>query len=319
MSKEKLPKRIATEKSVTLRPVSNGAEKWLNRPIKCLDFGFVYLVDYQGNDESIAQAARVSYGRGTSKVSGDAGLIRYLLRHAHTTPFEMCELKFHCKMPIFIARQWIRHRTASVNEYSGRYSEMLNEFYLPDVSALRKQSQSNKQGRGEDSLTPEQNQKILKLLKGLYTDQYSAYQECLGMGLTRELSRIGLSVANYTQWYWKIDLHNLFHFLRLRLDTHAQYEIRVYGEAMAKIVKSAFPLAYSAFEDYRLNAKNFSGPEFQLLVEILNGSAKASGSIEQIAMARFNNKREAEEFLEKIRPLGLLRDLNTPKPGSMCD
>ncbi len=306
MKREKLPPRISSEKGSTLRPVNPGAEKWLNRPVKCLDHGFVYLVDYLGTDSEIARSARVSYGKGTKQVSEDQGLLRYLMRNAHTSPLEMAELKFHCKMPIFVARQWIRHRTANVNEYSGRYSEMLDEFYTPPPAVLRKQSQTNRQGRGDERLTPAQEARVLELLKGLYKEQYGAYKEMLGMGLTRELSRIGLSVANYTQWYWKIDLHNLFHFLRLRLDSHAQYEIRVFGEAMAQIVKDAFPIAYAAFEDYQVNAQRFSGPELELLSAAIKGTLQKP--LQEAALERFQNKRETEEFLAKARLLGLLSD-----------
>ena len=209
---EQLPDRIFESPSTTLRPVSEGAEKWLNRPIQCLDHGFVYLVDYAGDDYSIVQAARVSYGQGTRKVSTDEGLIRYLMRNAHTTPLEMVEFKFHCKMPIFVARQWIRHRTANVNEYSGRYSEMLDEFYIPDRSVLKKQAAGNRQGRGEALSVWDQNF-VLTSLKSEYASQHRYYKDFLKIGLAKELSRIGLSVANYTQWYWKIDLHNLLHFL----------------------------------------------------------------------------------------------------------
>jgi len=256
---------VPEEKEGTARPVNPGAEQWLEKPIPCLDHGFVRLVDYMGNDAAIVQAARVSYGAGTKKVSEDRGLVRYLLRNVHTTPFEMCELKFHCKMPIFVARQWIRHRTANVNEYSARYSEVKDEFYLPDPDVLKKQSSENRQGRGEE-LTDEQKRRVLYLLRADYAQEYSTYEQLLGeIELARELARIGLSVAAYTQWYWKIDLHNLFHFLRLRLDSHAQYEIRVFAEAMARIVKDAFPVAWEAFEDYRLKAVSFSRLEIEVL------------------------------------------------------
>lgn len=306
MDNEKLPERIRGKESETLRPVNPGAEKWLNRPVKCLDYGFVYLVDYLGDDSAIAQAARVSYGQGTKKISEDRGLVRYLMRHKHTTPFEMCELKFHCKMPIFVARQWIRHRTANVNEYSARYSEMLDEFYLPKSQALRKQSQANKQGRSNEELAPAQSAKVLELLSGLYNAQYKGYKELLDMELARELARISLSVANYTQWYWKIDLHNLFHFLRLRLDSHAQHEIRVYGEAMTRIVKDAFPIAYEAFEDFQLNARTFSSPELKLLQLLAKRWPINKSDAREIAIINFRNKREAEEFLDKLNILGLI-------------
>lgn len=306
MENEKLPDRISEKEEKTLRPVNSGAEKWLSRPISCLDHGFVYLVDYMGTDASIAQAARVSYGEGTKKITEDRGLIRHLLQNAHTSPFEMCEIKFHCKMPIFVARQWIRHRTANVNEYSGRYSEMLGEFYLPDADVLKKQSQNNKQGRSDEKLSPEQQARVLRLLKDDFRNQYASYQEMLDMGLSRELARIGLSVANYTQWYWKIDLHNLLHFLRLRLDAHAQYEIRVFGEAMARIIQDAYPLTYEAFEDFRLNAKTFSGPEWELLRELRGRLPIDKNTAREMAMAKLQNKRETQEFLEKLNDANLL-------------
>lgn len=288
-------------------PVINpGAESWLEKPIPCLDHGFVRLVDYMGDDSSIVQAARVSYGTGTKKVSEDRGLIRYLLRNAHTTPFEMCELKFHCKMPIFVARQWIRHRTANVNEYSARYSEVKDEFYLPDPDVLKKQSSENRQGRGEE-LTDAQKRRALYLLRADYAQEYSTYEQLLGeLELARELARIGLSVAAYTQWYWKIDLHNLFHFLRLRLDGHAQYEIRVYGEAMAQIIKDAFPIAWEAFEDYRLRSMNLSRLEIEALQERKWMQYGTEEAVKNYYQERFGNKREAEEFLAKLKKLGYL-------------
>src|SRR3989338_7652669 len=207
---EILPPRIiaAEEERKTLRAISFGAEKWLYRPIKCLDNGFVYLADYAGSDESVTQAARVSYGKGTKKINEDRGLIRYLKRHQHPTPFEMVEFKFHCKMPIFVARQWIRHRTASVNEYSARYSEIKDEFYLPEPSALKKQDKMNKQGRNEE-LTDKQKHFILEVLKREYENQRKMYKAFNEIELARELARVGIAVSNYTEWYWKIDLHNL--------------------------------------------------------------------------------------------------------------
>lgn len=223
---------------------------------KCLDHGFVRLVDWMGDDTSIVQAARVSYGKGTKSVSEDTALIRYLMRNMHTSPFEMVEFKFHVKLPIFVARQWIRHRTANVNEYSGRYSEMPDEFYLPQPDQIRSQSSTNKQGRSSETI-PQANEIISRMQK---TQQilHDEYSDFLDMGLARELARINLPLSNYTEWYWKIDLHNLFHFLRLRLDSHAQYEIRVYADAIAKIIKQIVPIAYQAFEDYTLNAVRFS-------------------------------------------------------------
>src|SRR3989344_497715 len=302
MNSEQLSERIFESPNITLRSISQGAEKWLYRPIKCLDHGFVYLVDYMGNDEAIVEAARTSYGQGTKKVSSDEGLIRYLRRHVHTTPSEMVEFKFHCKMPIFVARQWIRHRTANVNEYSGRYSEMLDEFYLPEPLALKQQASGNRQGRGDD-LEPAIQQTILDLLKEEYGRQYGLYKKFLGFNLAKELARIGLSLANYTQWYWKIDLHNLMHFLQLRLDEHAQYEIRVFGEAMAKIIKDAVPISYQAFEDYQLCAMSFSRPELDILSKNQwpMSKEKVAWAVSVIA-----NKREREEFLEKLKKVNFI-------------
>ncbi len=299
-----LPDRIIEEYHTTLRSVSEGAEKWLNRPVKCLDHGFVYLVDYMGNDQAIAQAARVSYGEGTKKINTNEGLIRYLLRHAHTTPFEMVEFKFHCKMPIFVARQWIRHRMASVNEYSGRYSEMLDEFYIPDISQIRSQSSGNRQGRG-DELSSDQQQFILDVLKSEYVSQYDKYRKFLDLNLARELARIGLSVANYTQWYWKIDLHNLMHFLRLRLDSHAQHEIQVYGQSLGHIVQESVPIAYKAFLDYRVDSMTLSGPEINIIQKF------AWPRTEEQTLASLtlymNNKREKDEFVGKLKKLKLIQ------------
>src|SRR3989344_9072786 len=298
---ENLPERLVSENGQpTLRPLSEGAEKWLYRPIKCLDFGFVYLVDYMGNDDAIVQAARVSYGAGTKRVTEDNGLIRYLRRHMHTTPSEMVEFKFHCKMPIFVARQWIRHRTASVNEYSGRYSEMSNEFYMPERSALAKQSKNNKQGRDEE-LTPQQKDKILSILKEDYERSHGHYKEMLEMDLARELARVGLSVANYTEWYWKIDLHNLCNFLRLRMDLHAQYEIRVFANAMAKILKDAVPIAYKAFEDYQLKSIKLTSPEIEWISAWEENFPMDAQKAEKKILGEFENKRETEEFMSKLR------------------
>ncbi len=306
---EVLPERIVEEKNETLRPISSGAEKWLYRKIKCLDHGFVILKDYMGNDESIIQAARVSYGKGTKKVSEDTGLIRYLRRHLHTTPSEMVEFKFHCKMPIFVARQWIRHRTASVNEYSGRYSEMKNEFYLPDQEVLRGQSQTNKQGRGDD-LTPAGKDRAIKLWNDGYDRAFATYEELLGdeIGLAKELARIGLPLSTYTEWYWKIDLHNLMHFLALRLDSHAQHEIQVFGQAMARIIKDAVPISYKAFEDYTLTAMRLSGPEIKFIRMLTADSNMNREGVEKNILERLGNKREAEEFLSKLEKLGFFQD-----------
>ena len=232
--------------------------------IKCLDKGFVRLVDSMGGDDAIVQAARVSYGQGTSKVSQDRGLIRYLMRHRHTTPFEMVEFKFHCKMPIFVARQWVRHRTANINEYSLRYSEARDEFYFPDPEHIQFQSTLNKQGRsGEVPL--ELKQKVLDYFKKISKRSFTMYQELNEAGIARELARSLLPVNIYTEWYWKNDLHNLLHFIGLRSDSHAQYEIRVYSDAMAESVKAVAPFAWEAYQDYVVRGMRFSRIEQNLL------------------------------------------------------
>ena len=232
--------------------------------IKCLDKGFVRLVDSMGGDDAIVQAARVSYGQGTSKVSKDRGLIRYLMRHRHTTPFEMVEFKFHCKMPIFVARQWVRHRTANINEYSLRYSEARDEFYFPDPEHIQFQSALNKQGRsGEVPL--ELKQKVLDYFKEISERSFTMYQELNEEGIARELARSLLPVNIYTEWYWKNDLHNLLHFIGLRSDSHAQYEIRVYSDAMAVSVKAVAPFAWEAYQDYVVHGMRFSRIEQNLL------------------------------------------------------
>lgn len=269
----------------------------LGKEIPCLDKGFVRLIDFMGDDDAIVQAARVSYGAGTKRVSEDRGLIRYLLRHLHTTPFEMVEFKFHIKLPIFVARQWIRHRTANVNEYSGRYSEMKDEFYVPSLEQIRPQSTTNKQGRSEHTLPPDVAERIATRMEETQRGLYDEYQSLLGEDLARELARINLPVSNYTEWYWKIDLHNLFHFLRLRIDPHAQYEIRVYGEAMAELVKQVVPIAWEAFEDYILHSTKFSRNELSALASMLPTDLP-----EEAALEKFGLKgREAREFLEKVR------------------
>ena len=264
---------------------------------KCLDHGFVRLVDWMGDDTSIVQAARVSYGKGTKSVSEDTALIRYLMRNMHTSPFEMVEFKFHVKLPIFVARQWIRHRTAYVNEYSGRYSEMPDEFYLPQPDQIRSQSSTNKQGRSSETI-PQANEIISRMQK---TQQilHDEYSDFLDMGLARELARINLPLSNYTEWYWKIDLHNLFHFLRLRLDSHAQYEIRVYADAIAKIIKQIVPIAYQAFEDYTLNAVRFSKNELNALKLMICNDIPSDETLSSLGLS----KREIAEFKEKINKL----------------
>ncbi len=257
------------ETQATRRVVAPALEEILYQPIPVLDHGFVRVVDYMGDDAAVVQAARVSYGRGTRQVREDRGLIRYLLRHRHTTPFEMCEIKLHVKLPIFVARQWIRHRTANVNEYSARYSVLDGEFYLPAPENLAAQSSANRQGRGA-VLSGDEAARVLEILRDDAARAHADYREMLNEddegnqidpardGLARELARINLPLATYTQWYWKIDLLNLMHFLSLRADAHAQYEIRVYADRMVEILRRWVPLTHEAFEDYVLGAARLS-------------------------------------------------------------
>jgi thymidylate synthase (FAD) len=258
----------------TLRAVSEGMEQHLYRAHPVLDHGFIRVIDYMGDDAAIVQAARVSYGAGTKHVQNDEGLIRYLMRHWHSTPFEMCEVKLHVKLPVFVARQWIRHRTANVNEYSARYSILDREFYIPAPEQLAAQSTVNNQGRGE-VLQGEEAARVLDLLKSDANRAYDHYEAMLSQdgqqGLARELARMNLPANIYTQWYWKVDLHNLFHFLRLRADPHAQYEIRVYAEAIAACVKDWVPLAYGAFEDYRMGGVTLSAKAIAVVKRMLTG------------------------------------------------
>ncbi|MEQ8898468.1 MAG: FAD-dependent thymidylate synthase [Roseovarius sp.] len=258
----------------TRRVVSEGMEAHLYTAYPVLDHGFIRVIDYMGDDAAICQAARVSYGRGTKSVTNDEGLIRYLMRHWHSTPFEMCEVKLHVKLPVFVARQWIRHRTANVNEYSARYSILDREFYIPAPEHLAAQSVVNNQGRGE-ALTGEEAQRVLEYLKADSTRAYDHYEEMIGQdgqqGLARELARMNLPANIYTQWYWKVDLHNLLHFLRLRADAHAQYEIRVYAEEMCKVVADWVPFAYRAFEDYRMGGATLSSTALDCVRRMLKG------------------------------------------------
>ena len=260
----------------TLRAVSEGMEAHLYTAVPVLDHGFVRVVDYMGDDAAICQAARVSYGTGTKSVQNDEGLIRYLMRHWHSTPFEMCEVKLHVKLPVFVARQWIRHRTANVNEYSARYSILDREFYIPAPEHIAAQSSVNNQGRGE-ALTGEEAARVLDILKSDSTRSYDNYQSMISddgqKGLARELARMNLPANIYTQWYWKVDLHNLLHFLRLRADAHAQYEIRVYADAICSIVADWVPFAYAAFEDYRLGGATLSGTALDCVRRMLKGEA----------------------------------------------
>lgn len=275
---------LRNQKNHTLRPVSNELEEVLYQPFNVLDHGFVRVIDYMGNDSSVVQSARVSYGAGTKKVNADKALINYLMAHRHTTPFEMCEIKFHIKLPIFVARQWIRHRTASVNEYSARYSIVEDEFYIPQAQHLSAQSKVNHQGRDETKiLNKEEQKKVLQILKADSANAYNNYLEMINQdadgnivddskeGLARELARMNLPLNCYTQWYWKIDLHNLLHFLNLRADSHAQYEIRVYAEVMLDLVKKWVPHCYEAFLKNNKTGKNFSGPALQVIKDKLKG------------------------------------------------
>lgn len=325
MKDDELPERISGEEaSQTLRPANPGAELWLNRPMKLLNHGFVYLVDCQGNDAAIAQAARVSYGKGTKKMSGDNGLIRYLFRHRHLTPFEMCELKFHCRMPIFVARQWVRHRTAKLNEESLRYSIASSDMYEPEIDQICEQSSNNKQGRGvKISLT--EARKIQEAIRRNNKQQFKEYVRLANARqdpadpqnwipidpkrpmLSRELARGILPVNTYTQWYWKTDLRNLFNFLSLRLDSHAQYEIRVYAQAMARIVKDLFPIAYEAFEDYQLHSLTLSRLEIKLMNEYPKILKLTGSNLKSEITKVIKNSREADEFITKLERLGFVK------------
>tara|TARA_B110001454_G_scaffold115901_1_gene108358 strand:+ start:342 stop:1277 length:936 start_codon:yes stop_codon:yes gene_type:complete len=271
-----------SSKSETSRSTVPELESILYKPYDALDHGFVRVIDYMGDDAAIVQSARVSYGKGTKKISNDKGLIKYLMRHRHSTPFEMCEIKFHIKLPIFIARQWIRHRTANVNEYSARYSILDKEFYIPAIENIATQSAVNNQGRGE-VLSSEEAANVISILKNDAEQTYANYESLLNEnsdgdilddgkpGVARELARMNLTLNTYTQWYWKIDLNNLLHFLALRADAHAQYEIRVYADIMMDIVKKWVPITYEAFDDYRVGGTELSGKEINLLKKIIKG------------------------------------------------
>ncbi len=295
---------LRSERSETARVTAPELEAVLYKPIEVLDHGFVRVIDYMGDDSSIVQSARVSYGKGTKKISNDKGLIKYLMRHRHSTPFEMCEIKFHIKLPIFIARQWIRHRTANVNEYSARYSILDKEFYIPSAENLAAQSAINNQGRG-DALTDDEASNVIQILKKDAEQTYSNYETLLNensggniideskSGIARELARMNLTLNTYTQWYWKIDLNNLLHFLALRADDHAQYEIRVYADIMLDIVKRWVPLTYAAFEDYRIGGIELSAKEITLMKKLLKGE-KVSYEEEGLS------KREWSELQKKF-------------------
>ncbi|MBY0581065.1 MAG: FAD-dependent thymidylate synthase [Rickettsiales bacterium] len=296
-------RNLQEQKFTTKRATVEQLEEILYEPIKVLDHGFIRVVDYMGDDSAIVQAARVSYGKGTKMLSQDKGLINYLMRHYHTTPFEMCEIKLHVKLPIFIARQWIRHRTANVNEYSARYSILDKEFYLPDPQNIEIQSQSNKQGR-EGTLDPSKAQRVLDIIREDSLRCYDNYMELLNLnektgeindpnkeGIARELARMNLTLNYYTQWYWKIDLNNLLHFLRLRADSHAQYEIREYSNIILDIVSKWVPLTYEAFINYRKDSINLSKTAVETIKRMLKGeklSQESSGM----------SKREWSEFCD---------------------
>ena len=276
-------KNLRSKPKKTLRITSSSLERILYKQFKVLDSGFIRVMDYMGDDTAIIQSARVSYGEGTKKVSNDKGLIRYLMKNWHTTPFEMCEIKLHIKLPIFIARQWIRHRTANVNEYSARYSILDKEFYIPKPQHMSSQSTTNKQGRGSN-LSKKDTERFLKILKDDAERNYKHYEDMLNekqggelknddkVGLSRELARINLTLNTYTQWYWKIDLHNLLHFLFLRDDPHAQYEIQAYAEIILnKIVKRWVPYTYDAFKEFQLESYNLSKTAIEIIKKRLQG------------------------------------------------
>ncbi|MBV1797080.1 FAD-dependent thymidylate synthase [Siccirubricoccus sp. G192] len=292
----------------TRRPTVPALEALLFQPLPVLDHGFLRVIDYMGDDAAVVQAARVSYGRGTRAANEDRGLIRYLMRHRHSTPFEMCEIKYHVKLPIFVARQWIRHRTANINEYSARYSILDREFYIPAPEHLAAQSASNRQGRGE-VLAGAEAAHVLDLLRQDATRTYDHYAEMLNedaegnpldparQGLARELARMNLTLNTYTQWYWKTDLHNLFHFLSLRADAHAQHEIRVYAEAMLQTVQAWVPMAFEAFRDYRMGAVSFSAQMLAVVRRMLAGEAVAQPGSGL-------SKREWRELMEMLEREG---------------
>jgi len=267
------------------------------KEFKCLDKGFIRLVDVMGDDSAIVQAARVSYGKGTKSVRQDRELIRYLLRHRHTSPFEMVEFKFHVKLPIFVARQWIRHRTANVNEYSGRYSQMKDEFYIPDKEQIRLQNQFNRQGRSEDMLEDTDTNQIISKLSDIQSMLFAEYNSLLEKDIARELARINLPLSTYTEWYWKIDLHNLLHFLKLRMDGHAQYEIRVFADVIKEIIDNFVPITVEAFEDYILNAKTFSKQELLVLNELMVNNPPDDELLKKHDLAGL----EAREFKGKLK------------------
>lgn len=288
------------------RTVIEEAEALLDRELKVLDKGFVRLVDYMGGDQRIVQSARVSYGEGTKTFRQDRGLIHYLIRNWHTSPFEQVQLTFHTKMPIFVARQWVRHRTARLNEISGRYSVMKDEFYLPEPEHVSVQSESNKQGRG-DTLPFDQAMEIIRQMEEEQRTSYAGYTKMLEQGVARELARANLPVSLYTEWYWQCDLHNLFHFLRLRMDPHAQYEIRAFAEQMALCAKAVAPIAYEAFEEHILGSVSFSRAECQALLDRMSGQEDSlegrAKLIFEEKLAKMKAARPAEDVEENVIPV----------------
>jgi thymidylate synthase (FAD) len=294
--------------------ISPAAEEILDNPIPVLDHGFVRLVDYLGGDQRIVQAARVSYGAGTKSFRQDKGLINYLLRNHHTSPFEQVVLTLHTKMPIFVARQWVRHRTARLNEISGRYSVLKDEFYLPDGEHIAAQSVDNKQGRATEPLPPDDQAAIRSALEAGQRTAYAAYEELLQRGLARELARVNLPLSSYTEWYWQIDLHNLFHFLHLRLDEHAQYEIRAYAQVILEITRAVAPIATEAFDEHIRGGVQFSRAEFLALQDALRGEEQANASFDAnerdpvseellraAAQSRGLKKGAIDRFIRKVR------------------
>jgi thymidylate synthase (FAD) len=294
--------------SETRRPTSPLAEEILGLYFPVLDHGFVSLVDYMGTDESIERAARVSYGYGTRQTSQTRGLLRYLRRHMHTTPSEMIEFKFHCSMPMFIARQWIRHRSANVNEYSGRYSLMPMLFHTPSAEQLQTQSKQNNQGRSGTTVEPEKYAEAVRRWNEIREKSREAYEWMMLEDMARELARIDLPLSTYTQWYWKIDLHNLLHFLKLRVDSHAQWEIQEYGRVMAGMLKRVAPLSYEAWIDYDVCGERVSRMELDALRKLLSPEPEAvrandGASLDAAGLAGLGlAKREAAEFLLKLQP-----------------
>ncbi len=308
---EKDIKEQQSQKNPTKRVTSPELEKILYEALPVLDHGFVRVIDYMGDDSSIVQSARVSYGKGTKKVSTDEGLIKYLMRHWHSTPFEMCEIKYHIKLPIFIARQWIRHRTANVNEYSARYSILDKEFYIPSKEHLSAQSKTNRQGRGE-LITGDQANEVLKILKDDATRTYDNYETMLNerfdgtiidkdkSGLARELARMNLTLNSYTQWYWKTDLLNLLNFLFLRADKHAQFEIRVYAETMLETVKKWVPITHDAFLDYRVGAVHVSSKGKEIIKKMVKGE-KCDFETSGLSKREWNELMTSFDFNEYIK------------------